>query len=166
MGASMSRLCDCFVRSSYQEIGGDEWERDDKPELHSSSSDPVEKGKKGTNGLANGNGNAGNSNGTNIGNGNGAHSSSSSNGSHSRRGSSNSVSSNVTHSSNGSTDKKTEAIEIRNPNPNGSGHCMNSLIGNQEMTKTIFFAKYDLRDEIGVGSTSKCYKCVRRSDNK
>lgn len=34
------------------------------------------------------------------------------------------------------------------------------------MTKAIFFSKYDLRDEIGVGSTSKCYKCVRKADGK
>jgi serine/threonine protein kinase len=36
----------------------------------------------------------------------------------------------------------------------------------QQMTKAMFFAKYELRDEIGVGSTSKCYKCVRRSDGR
>jgi hypothetical protein len=31
-------------------------------------------------------------------------------------------------------------------------------------SKSAFFAKYELRDEIGVGSTSKCYKCVRKAD--
>jgi serine/threonine protein kinase len=29
-----------------------------------------------------------------------------------------------------------------------------------------FFIKYDLREEIGVGSTSKCYSCTRKSDAK
>ena len=29
-----------------------------------------------------------------------------------------------------------------------------------------FSTKYDLRDEIGVGSTSKCYKCIRKFDGK
>ena len=29
-----------------------------------------------------------------------------------------------------------------------------------------FSTKYDLRDEVGVGSTSKCYKCIRKSDGK
>lgn len=30
----------------------------------------------------------------------------------------------------------------------------------------VFSTKYDLRDEVGVGSTSKCYKCIRKSDGK
>ena len=29
---------------------------------------------------------------------------------------------------------------------------------------TGFFLKYDLKEEIGVGSTSKCFKCVRKVD--
>ena len=29
-----------------------------------------------------------------------------------------------------------------------------------------FFIKYELREEIGVGSTSKCFKCVRKQDGK
>jgi len=32
--------------------------------------------------------------------------------------------------------------------------------------KTGFFITYDLKEEIGVGSTSKCYRCVRKSDKK
>ena len=30
--------------------------------------------------------------------------------------------------------------------------------------RTGFFLKYDLKEEIGVGSTSKCFRCVRKSD--
>lgn len=33
--------------------------------------------------------------------------------------------------------------------------------GNQS-SKSEFYLNYELRDEIGVGSTSKCYKCVRK----
>jgi hypothetical protein len=29
-----------------------------------------------------------------------------------------------------------------------------------------FFIKYDLKEEIGLGSTSKCYKCTRKSDGQ
>ena len=29
-----------------------------------------------------------------------------------------------------------------------------------------FFLKYDLKEEIGNGSTSKCYKCIRKKDKK
>jgi serine/threonine protein kinase len=32
--------------------------------------------------------------------------------------------------------------------------------------KSGFFIEYELRDEIGVGSTSKCYRCFRKSDGK
>lgn len=32
--------------------------------------------------------------------------------------------------------------------------------------KSGFFSKYVLKEEVGVGSTSKCFKCVRKSDNK
>ena len=32
--------------------------------------------------------------------------------------------------------------------------------------KTGFFITYDLKEEIGIGSTSKCYRCVRKSDKK
>ena len=31
-------------------------------------------------------------------------------------------------------------------------------------SRTGFFLKYDLKEEIGVGSTSKCFRCVRKSD--
>lgn len=45
------------------------------------------------------------------------------------------------------------------------------LVNSQAETggsKGGFFSKYDLREkeEIGTGSTSKCFKCVRRSDKK
>jgi serine/threonine protein kinase len=29
-----------------------------------------------------------------------------------------------------------------------------------------FFIKYDLREEVGLGSTSKCFKCTRKSDGQ
>lgn len=29
-----------------------------------------------------------------------------------------------------------------------------------------FFVKYELKEEIGVGSTSKCFRCIRWSDRK
>ena len=33
-------------------------------------------------------------------------------------------------------------------------------------TPSGFFYKYELKDEIGVGSTSKCFRCVRKTDGK
>lgn len=33
-------------------------------------------------------------------------------------------------------------------------------------SRTGFYSKYDLGDEIGSGSTSKCYYCTRKSDGK
>ena len=33
-------------------------------------------------------------------------------------------------------------------------------------SRTGFFLKYDLKEEIGVGSTSKCFRCVRKSDGQ
>lgn len=38
--------------------------------------------------------------------------------------------------------------------------------GNTGPSKSAFYLKYELRDEIGVGSTSKCYKCMRKTDGK
>ncbi len=38
--------------------------------------------------------------------------------------------------------------------------------GQNGVSKSAFYLKYELRDEIGVGSTSKCYKCMRKSDGK
>lgn len=32
--------------------------------------------------------------------------------------------------------------------------------------KSTFYMNYELKDEIGVGSTSKCYRCCRKSDGK
>ncbi len=173
MGTSVSRLCDCFIANKYQEIGESEWDKEDKPTLHSSVSivkhqekekdnrekenkeKESEKGKSSTNSTNGANGTHG-TNGSSGANGNG--------GGTSRRGSANSIASIASIASNGSTGK-TEAIEIRNPNSiNSASNLMGAPV--QEMTKTIFFAKYDLRDEIGLGSTSKCYKCVRRSDGK
>ena len=31
-------------------------------------------------------------------------------------------------------------------------------------SRSGFFLKYDLKEEVGVGSTSKCFRCVRKSD--
>lgn len=33
-------------------------------------------------------------------------------------------------------------------------------------SKTSFNQNYELKEEMGIGSTSKCYRCVRKSDNK
>ncbi len=33
-----------------------------------------------------------------------------------------------------------------------------------QQAKATFYMNYELREEIGVGSTSKCYKCVKKSD--
>lgn len=41
-----------------------------------------------------------------------------------------------------------------------------SLIGDGSNTGKFFNIKYELREEIGVGSTSKCYRCIRKSDRK
>lgn len=34
------------------------------------------------------------------------------------------------------------------------------------MNRSGFFIKYELKEEIGVGSTSKCYRCSRKSDGQ
>ena len=34
------------------------------------------------------------------------------------------------------------------------------------VNRSGFFIKYDLKEEIGVGSTSKCYRCSRKSDGQ
>jgi len=46
-------------------------------------------------------------------------------------------------------------------------HGSNGSLGEGSGSTGKFFnIKYDLREEIGVGSTSKCYRCVRKSDRK
>ena len=35
-----------------------------------------------------------------------------------------------------------------------------------QLNRTGFFIKYELKEEIGVGSTSKCYRCSRKSDGQ
>ena len=63
------------------------------------------------------------------------------------------------------TQGRSREVEIGTPiNGNGNGSGLHDP--HQQMSKAVFFAKYELRDEIGVGSTSKCYKCVRRADRK
>eukprot|EP01039_Chlorochromonas_danica_P004616 gene4616-5059_t len=42
-----------------------------------------------------------------------------------------------------------------------SANSSNSLSG-----RSAFHQNYELREEIGVGSTSKCYRCVRKNDGK
>lgn len=39
-------------------------------------------------------------------------------------------------------------------------------IGGGNSSKVTFHNKYELKEEVGVGSTSKCYKCCRKSDGK
>lgn len=54
----------------------------------------------------------------------------------------------------------TAPIEINPSNPTTSTN------GRRSSTKAGFFVEYDLKEEIGVGSTAKCFRCVRKSDNK
>ena len=35
-----------------------------------------------------------------------------------------------------------------------------------QTNRSGFFIKYELKEEIGVGSTSKCYRCSRKSDGQ
>lgn len=35
-----------------------------------------------------------------------------------------------------------------------------------QVNRSGFFIKYELKEEIGVGSTSKCYRCSRKSDGQ
>jgi hypothetical protein len=35
-----------------------------------------------------------------------------------------------------------------------------------QVNRSGFFIKYELKEEIGVGSTSKCYRCCRKSDGQ
>ena len=35
-----------------------------------------------------------------------------------------------------------------------------------QLNRSGFFIKYELKEEIGVGSTSKCYRCSRKSDGQ
>jgi serine/threonine protein kinase len=44
-----------------------------------------------------------------------------------------------------------------------------SVLGSSRRTsgsKAGFFVEYDLKEEIGVGSTAKCFRCVRKSDSR
>jgi hypothetical protein len=38
--------------------------------------------------------------------------------------------------------------------------------GASQGSRSGFFLKYEMKEEIGVGSTSKCFRCVRKSDGK
>lgn len=81
--------------------------------------------------------------------------------------------------------KSSQPFAIVNNNQNGNG--MNSYQANTTNTDTVvhfppryehsnldeqkqsnasFNSKYELREELGVGSTSKCYKCIRKADGK
>lgn len=57
---------------------------------------------------------------------------------------------------------RSEHIPIGMPNQAGGAPSTPSGL----VSKSAFYLKYELRDEIGVGSTSKCYKCMRKSDGK
>ena len=71
---------------------------------------------------------------------------------------------------------KPVANGIRNPISSANGSTFHipvpapnvaaSSSARKQTSESSFAAKYDLRDEIGVGSTSKCYKCIRRIDGK
>ena len=57
-------------------------------------------------------------------------------------------------------------IQISNGSKNNIIEVQASRPTVNQGSKSVFFSKYELRDEIGVGSTSKCYKCIRKSDGK
>jgi serine/threonine protein kinase len=42
----------------------------------------------------------------------------------------------------------------------------NSIQPTQPHTRAAFNMNYELKDEMGVGSTSKCYRCVRKGDGR
>jgi hypothetical protein len=49
----------------------------------------------------------------------------------------------------------------------GGGIGMTGIAGNRKSgSKAGFFVEYELKEEIGVGSTAKCFRCVRKSDFK
>lgn len=74
-------------------------------------------------------------------------------------------------SQNGSGDPSPLAVEIAIL---GNGSCSTKADGNGASKgvtptagiKSAFYMNYELKDEIGVGSTSKCYRCCRKSDGK
>lgn len=63
-----------------------------------------------------------------------------------------------------------QAILItKTPSSHANGTDSASLIGNGHASgipKSSFNIDYELKEEIGVGSTSKCFRCVRKSDGK
>lgn len=56
-----------------------------------------------------------------------------------------------------------------NPNIGATANGNKNLALNQfsnATAKSAFYMNYELREEVGVGSTSKCYRCCRKSDGK
>lgn len=53
----------------------------------------------------------------------------------------------------------TKEIEIPINNNSPKVDCVHS-----DLQKGGFFAKYDIKEEIGVGSTCVCYRCIRKAD--
>jgi serine/threonine protein kinase len=74
-------------------------------------------------------------------------------------------------SSKGETSKAVEIIPIGGNNQNNTFNMNNSdarsiAVPVPGSLKSAFYMSYELKEEIGVGSTSKCYRCVRKSDQK
>jgi hypothetical protein len=59
---------------------------------------------------------------------------------------------------------QSENIFIAPPKPSGQNATLVVPHPGPQVPKATFYMNYELRDEIGVGSTSKCYRCVRKAD--
>lgn len=57
-----------------------------------------------------------------------------------------------------------ENIFIAPAKPAGQNATLVTGVPGAQALKATFYMNYELRDEIGVGSTSKCYRCVKKAD--
>jgi serine/threonine protein kinase len=74
-------------------------------------------------------------------------------------------------SAKGEASKAVEIIPIPKPNNNNSSSGdgdsnRNIAVPIPGSLKSAFYMNYELKEEIGVGSTSKCYRCLRKSDQR
>lgn len=69
--------------------------------------------------------------------------------------------------SSGNTPTASIAMPIQGgTNNNTSSTSTTSYATTSSSNKSAFYMSYELKEEMGVGSTSKCYRCIRKSDNK
>ncbi len=72
-------------------------------------------------------------------------------------------------SNKGESSKAVEIIPIPKSSAGSSGDndsIRNIAVPNPGALKSAFYMSYELKEEIGVGSTSKCYRCVRKTDQR